>query len=1133
LETIEELSAFLQAARQDGARGRLRARGEARSIIRENGVLPQGAPPFAATIDTDLAEYAFSLLRASLALKERGGAVDEWRAGFLAAANGFEALVQNGSPDDPARGFNRVMGAAAYHLAGYSALAFSLMAQGPAELNVNPAERALIELIGRDLTSLANRARDWLTDLEHTDGVLAARLAEGIFDPDDAITEVVTTSIFRALAHFELALQTGAAALVETARAILARTLSLCANANAVSLWWLTRVTANLIDDLWSSSLHTVLPVGGPPGAQDYTALRRLFLGVLFAKRISEVELWPSQLEAATRSTDLSDDLVVALPTSAGKTRIAEMATLMTLSVGKRVLIVTPLRALSAQTERSFRSTFSALGFTISSLYGAAGLAGTDEDALRTQNIVIATPEKIDFALRNDPNIIDDVGLVVLDEGHLIGPADREIRYENLVQRLLRRADAADRRIVCLSAILPAGDQLDDMNAWIRSDTPGDPIQSKWRPTRQRFGTIEWHGNAAQLRFSLEPDAPFIRQFIPEVPPIPPRRTSFPRDNKELTLAAAWRFSGAGKRALIFCTQRDHVEGYAESVVELNHRGFLPSLLDDADRVARAVTIGTEWLGANHPAVRCLALGVAIHHARLPSPFLREVEALLATGTLQVVIASPTLAQGLNLNAAVLLIPTLYRAGQLLSGEEFANVAGRAGRAFVDLDGLVLHVMRQPQSWRFREWAKLVNSAKARSLSSGIIAVVAEVTRRLARTGVFGRADAFEYLANSQEAWFPADAPDEQETIQSLIERLDATVLGLFESLEAETADLAQMLETALEGSLWARQVARMAGDTRQYQLWIMRARSVLIWNKTTAIQRKAQFAMGVGLESGLAIDAIAPQMLQRLDEADLAAIQGNAVDIGAALAAIAETMLAIPPFVPDDVLPANWRAVLQTWIGGGDVAAIGSDNMKVVEDVFIYRLTWALEALRMKRRLTGPEPDYVEGGASACLEAGLPSSMMAMLVRSGLPSRVAARRVILDTAPAFVTQGEMIAWLGSNEVTALTDDPNWPTPETGELWRQYRQGMLSAPVQKWSDETWPFDAKRPAWLEPGLPVRLMVDPVSRAASVVSPDFQPITTIVQRFDAVNPSLAHIDFAPDGQSASIKRIGRGKAQWRQP
>jgi hypothetical protein len=58
-----------------------------------------------------------------------------------------------------------------------------------------------------------------------------------------------------------------------------------------------------------------------------------------------------------------------------------------------------------------------------------------------------------------------------------------------------------------------------------------------------------------------------------------------------LTLAAAWKFSDQGKRALIFCTQRDHVEGYAETVIDLNRRGFLPSLLQDAAPVQWAIAV--------------------------------------------------------------------------------------------------------------------------------------------------------------------------------------------------------------------------------------------------------------------------------------------------------------------------------------------------------------------------------------------------------------------------------------------------------------------------------------------------------------------------------------------------------------
>jgi replicative superfamily II helicase len=149
---------------------------------------------------------------------------------------------------------------------------------------------------------------------------------------------------------------------------------------------------------------------------------------------------------------DPLDDLVVALPTSAGKTRIAELCILRALAAEQRVVYITPLRALSAQVERDLSETFLPLGFSVSSLYGSAGVASGDSETLRDGKIVVATPEKLDFALRNDASVIDDVGLIVLDEGHMLGPNEREVRYEALVQRLLRREDASNRRIVCLSA---------------------------------------------------------------------------------------------------------------------------------------------------------------------------------------------------------------------------------------------------------------------------------------------------------------------------------------------------------------------------------------------------------------------------------------------------------------------------------------------------------------------------------------------------------------------------------------------------------------------------------------------------------------------------------------------------------
>jgi len=356
--------------------------------------------------------------------------------------------------------------------------------------------------------------------------------------------------------------------------------------------------------------------------------------------------------------------------------------------------------------------------------------------------------------------------------------------------------------------------------------------------------------------------------------------------------------------------------------MDLCKRGYLESLLDNEASIARALEIGKEWLGEDHPAVACLKAGVAIHHGRLPSPFLRELEVLLSEGVLKVIVASPTLSQGLNLNAAVLLVPALYRASEKIKGEEFANVAGRAGRAFVDVEGLIVHVMFDKIDWRKKEWRKLVASAKARTLKSGLIQIVAEILDRLSREGVLDRDDAWEYLANAREAWrspeeeaavaerlaagaeHDADGDDdedggdeEEETIDEeplsqLVERLDATVFGLIEALDADRADLPKLLDEALKGSLWARQIARESEDVDPQHKKVFEARADLIWRTTTTQVRRGHFAMGVGLEAGLSIDAMADDLAELLDRADDAALSGDVDELADALGGLGERLL-------------------------------------------------------------------------------------------------------------------------------------------------------------------------------------------------------------------------------------------------
>ena len=187
--------------------------------------------------------------------------------------------------------------------------------------------------------------------------------------------------------------------------------------------------------------------------------------------------------------------------------------------MNQRVIYVTPLRALSAQAERDLADTFIPLGFSVSSLYGAAGIESADQETLRGGDIVISTPEKLDFALRNDGTLIADVGLIVLDEGPYA-------RYGGEGGSLRSSGSEASEKVGCPHSAhclpirtLPTPEEMRDLVAWLRRDKPGDPVHSTWQPTRRRFGVIRWMGTYARLNLEVESERPFVPRFVEAVPP--------------------------------------------------------------------------------------------------------------------------------------------------------------------------------------------------------------------------------------------------------------------------------------------------------------------------------------------------------------------------------------------------------------------------------------------------------------------------------------------------------------------------------------------------------------------------------------------------------------------------------------
>ena len=402
--TIEEIEQSIREATAPGFRNRLLERGLARSMIWVDGELSEGAPRFAEKLSYDLLSYGYSLLSLAIRLRDLGGNEDLCRVAFEKSGTAITDVIHNGNPEDPEKGFHKVLASSAFHLGRYSAKAFSLIQSNLDNQNLSKIEELLSLLMLRQFDQIEVMVLQWKASGVGSDETLAERLEteidqlNQIANTDDEpeeygissvelpiIQEAITDNYFSSIFEFLFALETGSDTLIENDVNRIDNSLTVCSELNLLPQWWVLRLTKHLLKDLWDSSFHKIIPGSQNDGHDtDWILLRWLFITSLYKRNKAEIDLWPSQLEGARRAVKDDDDLVVSLPTSAGKTRIAELCILRCLAIGKRVLFITPLRALSAQTEYSLRKTFSPLGKTISSLYGSMGTSDFEQDVLRT-----------------------------------------------------------------------------------------------------------------------------------------------------------------------------------------------------------------------------------------------------------------------------------------------------------------------------------------------------------------------------------------------------------------------------------------------------------------------------------------------------------------------------------------------------------------------------------------------------------------------------------------------------------------------------------------------------------------------------------------------------------------------------
>jgi hypothetical protein len=1155
----EAINQALSALVDPQTHGRLLARGLARGMVWRDGIVPEGVQDFSASLTPDLLDFGYGILALGLELRDANRDrepnqrfnTDE---PFRVAAEAIESAVRRGDPLNGDQGRHLVVSAAAFHLAGFAARSFSMLPIPALAKNLASPERALGYILRRDLSLLREHIVQWHADPAHSDDTVSARLLDegDEFGAEDVAILALTTSYYRGLGLADTALLFGNRELFTTAVAAIEVVVASAAEIGNIPMWWVATLTSHLIRDLWDQSLSVRLPSSsssGSPLPAQWQQLRRDFIAQLGARRPPHIDLWPSQIAAAARAIDPNDDLVIALPTSAGKTRIAELCILRALADDKRIIYVTPLRALSAQVERVLAKTFVPLGAAVTSLYGASGATVSDTKTLASASIVVATPEKLDFALRQDADVLNDVGLIVFDEGHMIGVGSREIRYEVLIQRLLRRGDAAARRIVCLSAMFTPGDPyFKDFGDWLRSDAPGEPVNVQWRPTRQRLATLDWstHSNAGRLAF-LDGEKPFVPRFVEQSEPKGLRTTPFPKDELEFCICAANAFARDGHTVLVYSPQKSQVEPAAREFRHMRDQGFLPNVkTPQAEHLTIARAIGREWLGEKHAAVRALEVGVGTHHGALPRPFLNAVEELLDARRLSVVVASPTLAQGVDLACSVLIFRSLkrYDGGQWvpISAAEFSNVVGRSGRAYVDLDGIsVLPTFDSAnRSQQHAIFEKLIADSKGQRLLSGLAQLTWNLGHHLAQKLGAKPSDLLEYILNQRDLWedprlTPSETDDDEdegeEGIEAQIANLDVALFSLIEPLNTDVSDVAAVLDEALKDSLWKRTLAREDEPTRAIERELLRSRAEWLWRRSTEEQRRACFYSGLGRKPGLFLHEQLDALVDVLCtfQAAVAADDGDAA-AAAATALYVEVMK--ERFFAVRKLPTEWEKALAEWIKGtafseilnGRKARDAQRTQVFIQEGIVFRLVWAAEAVRVQAVATGHAraSDLGDGPAFA-LTYGAPSIPAALLCQTGFSSRVGAVWVARKLGASFSDMNGLRLWWMQHDALLSTRE-FWESDDLYALWRQASSPASAEHPRPWNHATYTapvaWQGDRPA---ANSQVRIIAGN-DRSATICALDLTPLGTAQFTF---NPHGAALDGSVTASgSLEVSYFGRG-------
>jgi helicase len=357
-------------------------------------------------------------------------------------------------------------------------------------------------------------------------------------------------------------------------------------------------------------------------------------------------------------------NLIVFSPTSSGKTFIAEMAAVKAARENTRVFYLVPQKALAEEKYREFSGRYAKAGIDVA--ISSRDRREFDGPILGRQfQVAIVVYEKLQSLLVAQPNLVQGIGLVVVDELQMLTDDERGAGLELLLTKL--KMAASRPRIIGLSAVLGKASLLAD---WLEAKLLIDTR----RPVELRKGVL-CQGVFRYREHNSE------REGTEEIL-MPPSK-----DRGELLIAAADVLTRRGEQALVFVPDRATATTLARRLAE---RARLPA----ADGARSRLAEGEETL-ARGELLSTLENGVAFHHADLTLEERAIVEDSFRSGDVRAVVATTTLAIGMNLPAKNVLLDgrrwkMLRQYGRWsledLAKSEYENMSGRAGRLSLTSD---------------------------------------------------------------------------------------------------------------------------------------------------------------------------------------------------------------------------------------------------------------------------------------------------------------------------------------------------------------------------------------------------------------------------------------------------------------